>query len=169
MKKFLLEGVIAIPTAGLLAYFCQMELPIIIFALAMLLDLGTGLAKAWTKKNLSSKIGFNGAAKKVASIVAVIISVGVDLLLPTALASVGIPYTPKMIFGLLVLLWLCVNEFISVLENLNALGVPFPPFFQKFVNALKEKVEQSGENAANSVLPASDESVNSQVEDSDDG
>ncbi|MDR3345301.1 MAG: phage holin family protein [Oscillospiraceae bacterium] len=150
MKKILLEGAVAIPTAGLFAYFGQMELPIIIFALAMLLDLGTGLAKAWNQKNLSSKIAFTGAMKKVGSIAAVVVGVGVDLLLPIALESVGVSYTPKLIFGLLVLLWLCVNEFVSVLENLSALGVPFPPFLQKLVNTLKEKVEQGSENAVNS-------------------
>ncbi|MDR0883060.1 MAG: phage holin family protein [Oscillospiraceae bacterium] len=143
MKKIILEGLIAAPFAGFLAYFGQMELPVVILALAMLADLGTGLSKAWVNHDLNSQKAFTGALKKVASVVAVAIGVGVDLLLPTALVSIGVNYNARVMFGLLVVLWLCVNEFVSVLENLYALGVPFPAFLETLVNALKARVESS--------------------------
>ncbi|MDR1805233.1 MAG: phage holin family protein [Clostridium sp.] len=145
MKKFFLEGLLAAPLAGLMAYLGQMELPIIIFALAMLLDLATGLAKACVQRQLCSKLAFAGACKKLAGVAAVFVGAGVDWLLPSVLEGVGISYSPKLIFGLLVVLWLCINEFISVLENLNALGVPFPAFLQRVVNMLKQQVEQNGD------------------------
>lgn len=143
MKKIILEGAVALPAAGLMAYFGQMLLPIIILVLAMLCDLGTGLAKAWTLKTISSQVALLGVLKKAGSIAAVGVGVGVDLLLPILLDSIGIQYEPKIIFGLLVIIWLAVNEFISVLENLSAMGVPFPPFLEKIVNALKQKVEKT--------------------------
>ena len=142
MKKILMEGLLALPMVGVLSYFGQMELPVIILAMALLLDLATGLAKAWSHKALSSKTALEGALKKLAAFVAVFIGVGIDFLLPVILEYLGIDYAPRLIFGLLVVLWLCVNEFISVLENLHALGVPFPPFLKKLVEALKESVDQ---------------------------
>ena len=145
MRKFFLECLIAIPMTGFLAYFGQMDLPVIILALAMLLDLATGLFKAWTLKTLSSKTAFEGVLKKAASFVAVFVGVGIDYLLPAILESLGIAYSPKLIFGLLVVLWLCVNEFVSVLENLQSLGVPFPKFLQKIADSLKQKIGQDGD------------------------
>ena len=151
MKKFFLEALIALPAVGILSYFEQMELPIIILAFAMLLDLVTGLAKAWTSKELSSKAAYRGVLKKLASFVAVMVGVGADWLLPSMLEGLGISYSPRLIFGLLVVLWLCVNEFVSVLENLEALGVPFPSFLQKLMNALKQRVEKNGDRASDTI------------------
>jgi len=152
MKKIALQALIALPAVGLFSYFGQIELPMIILALALLTDMATGLAKAWTRKSLSSKTAFEGVLKKAASFVAVMVGVGVDLLMPSALDSIGIAYSPRLVFGLLVILWLCVNEFVSVLENLEALGVPFPPFLQKLVNSLKQKVEQEGDASVASIV-----------------
>ena len=159
MKKFLLEGLVALPMAGFLAYLGQMELPVIILALALLLDLATGLAKAWTRKIISSKAAFEGVLKKLAAFVGVFIGVSIDFLLPTILESIGFDYTPRLIFGLLVVLWLCVNEFVSILENLQALGIPFPAFLQKLVDSLKQTVEESGEQSASLVTKGSENIV----------
>ena len=147
MKKFLLEGLAALPLAGIFAYLGQMELPVIILALALIVDLATGLVKAWTLKSISSRTAFAGVLKKLASFVAVFVGAEIDFLLPVILESIGISYSPRLIFWLLVVLWLCVNEFVSVLENLQAIGVPFPGFLRKITDALKQKVEQDGEAA----------------------
>ena len=48
-------------------------------------------------------------------------------------------------FGLLVTFWLVLNECISILENLSAIGVPLPPFLMKIVDKLKQTTEAKGE------------------------
>ena len=37
-------------------------------------------------------------------------------------------------FGLIVAVWLIINELISILENLSELGTPIPPFLVKIVH-----------------------------------
>ena len=39
--------------------------------------------------------------------------------------------------GLLVVIWLIINELISILENLATIGVPLPTFLFKLVGRLK--------------------------------
>ena len=38
--------------------------------------------------------------------------------------------------------WLVLNEIISILENLNDIGVPMPPFLMPLVNRLKVQVDK---------------------------
>lgn len=41
-----------------------------------------------------------------------------------------------------VAIWLICNEIISILENINDIGVALPPFLQPIVKNLKSQVEQ---------------------------
>lgn len=41
-----------------------------------------------------------------------------------------------------VAIWLICNEIISILENINDIGVTLPPFLQPIVKNLKSQVEQ---------------------------
>ena len=47
-----------------------------------------------------------------------------------------------MWFGLLVAVWLIINEMISILENLSKLGVPIPDFLTKVIQRLKNSAER---------------------------
>ena len=64
----------------------------------------------------------------------------VDYLICAGLASVGIDYS-SYCFGLIVAVWLIINELISILENLSELGTPIPPFLVKIVHRLKDSVD----------------------------
>ena len=55
------------------------------------------------------------------------------------------PYT--VFFGVLVTIWLIINELISILENLEALHVPMPRFLKNIVKHLKSAVETKGDSA----------------------
>lgn len=39
-------------------------------------------------------------------------------------------------------IWLICNEIISILENINDIGVTLPPFLQPIVSNLKSQVEK---------------------------
>lgn len=41
-----------------------------------------------------------------------------------------------------VAIWLICNEIISILENINDIGVTLPPFLQPIVSNLKSQVEK---------------------------
>ena len=44
-----------------------------------------------------------------------------------------------------VAIWLICNEIISILENINDIGVTLPPFLQPIVKNLKSQVEKKAD------------------------
>ena len=61
--------------------------------------------------------------------------------------NVQIGYT--FFFGVLVTIWLIINELISILENLERLDVPMPKFLVKVIKRLKITAENVGESEDN--------------------
>ena len=51
-----------------------------------------------------------------------------------------LPFT--FLVACVVAIWLICNEIISILENINDIGVTLPPFLQPIVKNLKSQVEQ---------------------------
>lgn len=104
----------------------------------MIADYVTGIlvAAVWKKSNksetgaLDSKAGFKGLLKK--GIILLLVWLGV--LLDNAL---GVTYIRTA-----VVLFFIGNEGISLLENLGLMGVPFPSFLQKALEALREQGDQ---------------------------
>lgn len=56
--------------------------------------------------------------------VMVAVGAAVDYLLRSAVIGAGITLDVKLFFGMLITVWLTINELISVMENLAAIGVP---------------------------------------------
>ena len=50
-----------------------------------------------------------------------------------------------MAVGLLVIVWLIINELISILENSGKIGVPMPDFLMKLLDRLKQTTEKKAE------------------------
>ena len=47
--------------------------------------------------------------------------------------------------GIIVVVWLIINEIISILENLSFIGIPLPKFLQKIVSHLKDNIDDTTE------------------------
>ena len=105
----------------------------------MIIDYLSGLAKAWYKSDLSSRIGIVGAVKKLCYILVVCVAGVTDWLISEGLSSVGIDIGFSYYFGVIVTIWLIINECISI----SVLGVPLPSFLVKIVHRLKITVEES--------------------------
>ena len=95
---------------------------------------------------LSSRIGVKGILKKLCYMAMVAVGAGVDYLLRGALVQAGIDLHIELFCGLLVAIWLIINELISVMENLAAIGVPGFPRLSKLLERLKNTVSK-GDNA----------------------
>ena len=48
-----------------------------------------------------------------------------------------------MYIGLIVTIWLIVNELISILENLAVIGVPLPKWLTKIIGKLKISIDKT--------------------------
>ena len=71
----------------------------------------------------------------------VAVAMGVDYLIFSGFTAVNVSIGFNMLFGILVAVWLIINEMISVLENLSRIGVPIPQFLTKVVKRLKISAE----------------------------
>ena len=146
MKVNLWNVALAGVTAALASYFNILAVPVFVLIGVMLLDYITGMIKAWIRGELCSRTGIKGILKKICYMAMVAVGAVVDYLLQSALVQTGIDLHIEMFFGLLVAIWLIINELISILENLAVIGVPGFPRLTKLIERLKNTVENAGEN-----------------------
>lgn len=145
--KGLLAGVIAFLSAklGILG-------PILLMlCLVMVIDYGTGMTAGFKEHNIESKKGMWGIVKKLLYGVAVAVAMIVDWTIITVASYVDLAIPTTTFFGILVAVWLILNELISILENLKRMEVPLPPFLIKIVNRFKITVENSGDKLTNTI------------------
>ncbi|MBO7670119.1 MAG: phage holin family protein [Oscillospiraceae bacterium] len=145
MKENIIKGVLTVALTAAGVYFRELIVPIIILVAVMIADYITGMMSAWAAKTLSSRIGLIGLAKKVGYLFGVGVAIVVDFIIQTAGDKLGVDLTGFYAFGLLVTIWLILNECISILENLSELGVPIPGFLKKVVERLKKSAEEKGD------------------------
>lgn len=126
--------------------------PILLMLAAVLItDYVTGILDAKKHKELSSRIGTWGIVKKLLYGVAVAVGMIVDWTILNVAETVGINIPITTFFGLLVAIWLIINELISILENLTSLEVPLPGFLLKVVSNFKVVVENNGDALADKI------------------
>ncbi len=154
MKENILKGLVAGIGAAVGLYFRELVVPVAILVAVMVLDYATGMADAWAAKALSSKTGILGIVKKLCYLVAVAVAVVVDWVIQSVAAKAGLEMGNFYAFGLLVTIWLILNELISILENLAALGVPLPEFLMKIIEKLKNETEQAGDQPREGLGPS---------------
>lgn len=145
MKDEVFKGIIAAALAAVGAYFRALLFPVVVLALVMVADYLSGMARAWIKNELSSKVGATGIVKKVCYLFGIAVAVVADWVIQTAAGQAGIELQSVYVFGLLVTIWLILNECISILENISEIGVPLPPFLMALVNKLKKTTEAKGD------------------------
>ena len=142
MKENIIKGVLTAAMATLMAYLGHLAIPIIVLAVVMLLDYSTGIAKAWVAGNLSSKIGVIGIWKKAGYLVIVAVGMVVDWVIQAGLTELHIDYNLEFLFAMIVIIWLILNELISILENVAAVGAPVPKWLTKIITKLKDHAEK---------------------------
>lgn len=142
MKDNIIQATVSVAVGALAAYFNILLIPVLVLFAVMVIDYCTGMASAYKNKEIKSKTGLIGILKKLSYLVLVCVGGVVDYLICAGLASVGIDYS-SYCFGLIVAVWLIINELISILENLSELGTPIPPFLVKIVHRLKNTVENT--------------------------
>lgn len=147
MDNKTLQGVFTVAMAAFAVYFNALAVPLAILVIMMVIDYITGMVSAWINKDLSSREGIIGIVKKICYMALVAVAMGVDWLIYCGISAAKITAAYDMWFGLLVAIWLIINEMISVLENLSRIGVPMPLFLTKAVKKLKITVDNESEES----------------------
>ncbi len=122
-----------------------------LLTIAMIVDYITGMLASKKEGSTNSKTGMWGIVKKLMYAVEVAVGMIVDWLIINVCSSIGINFPTVTFFGLLVAIWLIINELISILENLIRLDAPMPPFLINIVSTFKVAVEKSGDTLVNTV------------------
>ena len=128
--------------AALSSYFQRLAAPLMILLGVMLLDYIAGIVKAGFNGEISSREAARGAVRKVGRLCLVAVGTVVDYILSTGLEAVDVALPFQMPVALLVCFWLMIGECISIVENLDAAGVPIPVWLMKLLKVSKEKFEQ---------------------------
>lgn len=150
MKINILKVTVAAVSAAALSYFGMLAVPVLVLLIAMVIDYVTGMIKAYMQAQLCSKTGVKGILKKLCYMAMVAVGAVVDYLLQSAFVQAGIDLHIEMFCGLLVAIWLIINELISILENLAVIGVPGFPTLNKLLQRLKTVVEKDEDAENNS-------------------
>lgn len=114
----------------------------------MIVDYITGMAASKKENNISSRVGMWGIVKKLLYIVVVGVGMLMDWLILTTAESMGVHIPLATFFGLLVAVWLIINELISILENLTRMEIPMPGFLLTIIKHFKVAVERKGDELA---------------------
>ena len=99
--------------------------------LLMGLDVAGGLIQAFYEKRLNSSIMRRGLIRKSGYFAAIALAVLIDRAL----------FQSAPAFRTLVLSYLCVNEALSVLEHLAAIGVPLPVQLKRALEKLRHDMD----------------------------
>ena len=142
--KDLIHVLLAGVVGALAAYLNILAVPLIVLGTVMVVDWFTGMAGASATGKLSSRVGVIGIIKKLCYLALVVVGGVIDYLISSALVSIGIHLQINYCFGMIITVWLIINELISILENLGEMGVPLPSFLTSMIKTLKNKVEEQG-------------------------
>lgn len=132
--------------AGAAAYFQELAPSVVVLFLVMVVDYVSGMVRSWANGELSSRVGVLGIVKKVSYLLAVVVAIVTDWVVQTAAGQLGVDFGGFFYFGLLVTIWLILNECISILENISEIGVPLPSFLMTLIQKLKKTTEARGED-----------------------
>lgn len=146
--KFGIAGFFAV----LSSWLGTLAIPVYLLVGCNVIDYITGLTAAKNRgKQVSSYYGIIGIIKKVFMWLLIVVGVMIDRTLQYAVESLGLPIVLPYIIGCIVAVWLVLNEIISILENLNDIGVPMPPFLMPLIERIKGQVEKKGEEIKDEV------------------
>lgn len=142
-----LKGGLSVLLGGLATFFDQYATILIMVAAAIVFDFFTGLIKAKINGTMSSKKGTAGLWKKIITLLALFFGIFLDFFFPLMLqAGINITIPFNLPFGLIVGVYIIINEGISILENFSESGVNMPPRIKKlFKNAKDHMNKDDGE------------------------
>lgn len=105
-------------------------------------DYITGIYSAWQDENLSSTSAINGFFKKIFYFFLVMVAFGFDYMIHETSQLLGLTFQYPAIFGILSICYLLSTELISILENLEKIGI-YVPFVTNALKTFKDQLDQT--------------------------
>ena len=139
---------LAAAMAAIGAYFRELMVPMAVLLFVMVLYYIAGVSAAWVNNSLDSRTGILGIVKKVSYLLIVAVGMALDYLIHLMGGQFGVTLEGSYFVGLLLIVWLIINECISILENADEMGLPVPGFVKALLKRLKRHTEDlTGEDS----------------------
>lgn len=122
------KTVISLVSTIILFLFDEIDLPLKVMLVFIVMDYITGMIKAFKLKKLSSKTGLSGLIKKFVMLLVVSFTVMLDRLTGA-----------NGLIRNLAVMYYIANEGLSILENASVIGIPIPEKLKDALLQLKEK------------------------------
>lgn len=137
----------SIITGAAAAFFGQYGLMIALVAVAVVLDVVTGLVKAKaTGEGLSSRKANTGFWRKMALFAALAFGIFLDAAAGAVLSHAGVGLAGELPFAVIVCAYIIINESISIAENLYLANPDsFPRWIAKRLRVAREEMERETE------------------------
>lgn len=125
---------------GVLAFPCWL------MVISNLFDYATGLiASKFRNQDINSYRSIRGIFKKVAMWALVAVGAILDEIIKYSTAQIGVDVKIQFLIASIVSIWITCNEAISILENIQDIGVPIPKFLKPLVKNIRSQVENKAD------------------------
>lgn len=149
MENFILKfkAVFIAVTGALASWLGILYIPMMMLIAANIVDYATGLCAAkYRDEEIKSYKSVRGIIKKVCMWLLVAVGAMTDWLLKFAAENAGVTIKLHFVAASVVAVWLIANEIISILENINDIGVAMPSFLLKLAKSVKGQTEEKEED-----------------------
>ncbi|CAM3494005.1 phage holin family protein [Saccharibacillus brassicae] len=130
MGEHIIKGTAAAVGAVVGCLLGGLNVMVTLLLVLIIVDWATGLAAAWVRGELRSRVGYFGIVRKAAIFVVVAVAHLVD----QALGDLHM-FRDAVIFFYL------ANELLSVIENVGKMGVPMPPILRDAVRIFESRTK----------------------------
>ncbi|WP_124065749.1 phage holin family protein [Clostridium sp. E02] len=151
-KKLIMEkSMVGITSAWIMDKWGLLFPAIMLLTILMITDYISGMLAAKKEaldypdnKNYgwNSKKSLIGIYKKVGYLLLILVGISTDFILFKFSIQIGIKFEHNTIFGLMVSVWLIINELLSILENAGRMGAKLPSFLNKVLAELHNSIEK---------------------------
>ena len=120
--------------------------PVLLMVTANIIDYITGLAAAPYRKDggISSYKSIRGITKKIAMWLLVVVGAIIDQLIAYTTKQLGWKPPISFLVACIVAIWIICNELISILENIQDIGVALPKWLLPLIKHIKSQADDIG-------------------------
>ena len=131
MTRAIVTGTFTVIGSFVVKFLGGADILLKVTCLMIILDYVSGITKGFMDQELDSKKGAKGIAKKMMYVVAIMMCVGLD--------SVTLLNESGLSFRAIILLYITGTEGISILENLEAVGIKMPGKIHTVLRKMKDE------------------------------
>ncbi len=124
------------------SFFGLLAIPLLLLVASNIVDWITGIMACKNRgEKLTSERSMKGITKKIAMYLLVFVGFLIDVLIQYAINTLGLPLVFPNIIASIVAVWITINEILSIIENIDDIGLKIPPFLKPILQRMQRETE----------------------------